>query len=197
MASYAVVCFLNEDGMEGEESASEVPLCWLTQDQKKCWWLNTKNVGPLIAKRTIPDETDKKWQLHDIKCLGFYDNISSARQKADGFSSCDETPTTFIQTQKKSTLVTIKEEKNSTVAGKGKRKASLVQKKKDYYSVSDESDSDQNGIPLPPNLENIINEAAKPQDITLNKKSRGITVTSDIPVTFNLNRTSGILSFAN
>jgi len=77
MKPYAVVTFVNDSSTE-LESSSEVPSCWLSEDLKQCWWPITKNVGPHITKKSVPDKyNERKWQLHDIKFIGFYDKLTN------------------------------------------------------------------------------------------------------------------------
>lgn len=76
MKPYAVVSFIN-DGSAEFESASEIPSSWLTSNLKQCWWPNTKNVGSLITRKTLPDKTSaNKWQLHDVEFIGFYGKLA-------------------------------------------------------------------------------------------------------------------------
>lgn len=76
MKPYAVVTFINDSTID-LQSSSEVPACWL-ENLNQCWWPNTKNVGPLIVKKVMPDKTNsKKWQMHDVQFEGFYGKFSN------------------------------------------------------------------------------------------------------------------------
>ncbi|XP_046426382.1 uncharacterized protein LOC124185020 isoform X5 [Neodiprion fabricii] len=98
---YAVVSFLNDDS-DDEQVTSEVPSCWLTPNNTKCWWPKTKNISAFMVKKVLPDTEDPKWELYDVIFENYFDlmatlinsrdseSLEKARKKAESISSSDE-----------------------------------------------------------------------------------------------------------
>lgn len=58
---FAVVYFQNED------CYSEVPVSWLTSDQKQCWWPNCFKPKSRMVRGDIPNNDDEAWVLYDVR----------------------------------------------------------------------------------------------------------------------------------
>ncbi|XP_046431268.1 uncharacterized protein [Neodiprion pinetum] len=98
---YAVVSFSNDDS-DDEQVTSEVPSCWLTPNNTKCWWPKTKNISAFMVKKVLPDTEDPKWELYDVIFENYFDlmatlinsrdseSLEKARKKAESISSSDE-----------------------------------------------------------------------------------------------------------
>lgn len=59
---YAVVIFTSESS-NGEKTVNEVPISWLSEDQKFCWW-PPANSNLYIARNKIPNE--QSWKLYPV-----------------------------------------------------------------------------------------------------------------------------------
>ncbi|XP_046431265.1 uncharacterized protein [Neodiprion pinetum] len=86
---YAVVSFSNDDS-DDEQVTSEVPSCWLTPNNTKCWWPKTKNISAFMVKKVLPDTEDPKWELYDVIFENYFESLEKARKKAESISSSDE-----------------------------------------------------------------------------------------------------------
>uniref|UniRef100_A0A6M2DSJ9 Protein photinus pyralis n=1 Tax=Xenopsylla cheopis TaxID=163159 RepID=A0A6M2DSJ9_XENCH len=74
--SFAVVTFL-----DGTNSVSEVPVCWL-RGKTKCWWPKYKNISSLIGAQAKPDEANPNWTIYDVVINHYCATFEEAREKA-------------------------------------------------------------------------------------------------------------------
>lgn len=83
--AFSVVKFTKEDSIEA------VPTCWLTTDEKECYWppkgIKTQ-VSLLIGDQAIPDS--QSWSLEPIELLHDYGSIYIARANAKKLEKHDD-----------------------------------------------------------------------------------------------------------